>query len=84
MKSFYSRLGFKFIKYFATSTHFEEACKRFNYESEKSKALQKETIVLQCQQTIPRRVTTLHDNRIDFNENTKNFKDLNEVLPSDD
>ena len=30
LKSFYSRLGFKFIKYFATSTNFEEDCKRFN------------------------------------------------------
>ena len=29
LKSFYSRLGFKFIKDFATSTNFEEARRRF-------------------------------------------------------
>ena len=40
LKSFYSRLGFKVIKDFATSPNFEDACKRFNYESVKSKALQ--------------------------------------------
>ena len=27
LKSLLSRLGFKFIKYFSTSPHFEEACK---------------------------------------------------------
>ena len=41
LKSFYSRLGFKVIKDFATSPNFEDACKRFNYESVKSNALQK-------------------------------------------
>ena len=41
LKSFYSRLGFKVIKDFATSLHFEDARKRFNYESGKYKALQK-------------------------------------------
>ena len=38
LKSLYSRLGFKVIKYFATSPNFEKACKRFNYDSGKSKA----------------------------------------------
>ena len=46
--------------------------------------MQKKTIGLQCHQTIPRRVTILHDNRIDFNQNKNVFKDLNEVPPSDD
>ena len=55
-----------------------------SYESVKSKALQKQTIGLQCYITIPRRVTIIHDNRIDFNENKDVFKDLNEVPPSDD
>ena len=41
----------------------------------------KKTIGLQCHQTIPQRVTILHDNRIDFNENINVFKDLNEVPP---
>ena len=41
LKSFYSRLGFKVIKDFATSPNFKEARKRYNYESVKSKALQK-------------------------------------------
>ena len=31
LKSFYSRLGFKVIKYFAYSPNFEEARKQFNY-----------------------------------------------------
>ena len=38
LKSFYSRLGFKVIKDFATSTNFEEARSRFHYETGKSKA----------------------------------------------
>ena len=41
LKSFYSGLGFKVIKDFATSPHFEEARNLFNYESVKFKALQK-------------------------------------------
>ena len=41
LKLFYSRLVLKVIKDFATSHHFEEARKRFIYESGKSKALQK-------------------------------------------
>ena len=51
LKSFYSRLSFKGIKYFATSTNFKETRKRFNYESGKSKALQKQKNGLQCHQT---------------------------------
>ena len=73
LKSFYSRLDFKDIKYFATSPHFKEACKQFNYESRKSKAFQKKSIGLQCHQTFPRRVTIFHDNRIEFNENRNVF-----------
>ena len=38
LKSFYSRLGFKVIKDFSNSPNFEEARKRFHYESGKSKA----------------------------------------------
>ena len=41
-------------------------------------------IGLQCYLAIPRRVTFLYDNRIDFNENKDVFKYLNEFLPSDD
>ena len=36
LKSFYSRLGFTVIKYFATSTTFEADRSRFNYEKGKS------------------------------------------------
>ena len=39
-------------------------------------------IGLQCYLTIPRRVTILDDNKIDFNENKDMFKDINEVPPS--
>ena len=41
LKSLYSRLGFKVNRDFATSPNFEEACKRFNYEPGKCKALRK-------------------------------------------
>ena len=80
MNSLYSRLGFKVIKYFATSPNFEKAFKRFNYESEKSNALQKK-IGLHFYLTIPQRVTFIYDNLIDLNENKDAFKDLNEVTP---
>ena len=76
-KSLYSRLGFKFIKYFATSPHFERGRKQFHCESGKSKVFQKQTIVLQFYLTIPQCVTIVYDNRIDFNENKDVFKYLN-------
>ena len=41
LKTFYSRLGFKVIKYFVTSTTFEAASSQFHYEKGKSKADQK-------------------------------------------
>ena len=44
LKSFYSMLGFKVIKDFATSPNFEEACKRFNYESGNYKTLKKKPL----------------------------------------
>ena len=61
LKSFDSRLGFKVIKDFANSPNFEEARKRFHYESVKSKVDQKITIGFKCLKTIPRSVTFLHD-----------------------
>ena len=66
-KSLYSRLVFKFIKGFAKSPRFEKACKRFYYESGKSKEWQKQTCGLQCHLTIPRIVTILNNNQIDLN-----------------
>ena len=39
LKSFYSRLGFKVIKVFATSPNFENYCKKFHFKSVKSEAL---------------------------------------------
>ena len=45
---------------------------------------QKQTICLQCYLTIPRRVTIIHENQIDFNENRDVFKDLFEFPPLDD
>ena len=44
LKSFDSRLGLKVIKYFGTSPNFEKDLKRFNYESGKSKSLQKKKL----------------------------------------
>ena len=66
-------LYLKVIKDFATSPNFEKARKRFHYESVKYKALQKQTIGLQCYLTISRRGTILNDNQIDFNENKDVF-----------
>ena len=40
LKSFYSRLGFKVINDFATSTNFEEARSQFHYETGKSEVEQ--------------------------------------------
>ena len=68
LKSFYSRLGFKVIKDFANSPNFEEARKQFHFESGKSKEDQKKNIGLKCLQTTPRRVTFLHDDRINQNK----------------
>ena len=58
----------------ATSTHFEEACSRFHYETRKYKALKK--IGLQCLYTIPQCPTFLHDDQIDFNKNKNVFRAL--------
>ena len=63
--------------------NFEEACKKFHYESGKSKADQKKTIGLQCLQTIPRRVTFLHDNRINLNMHKNVFRNLHDVPTSE-
>ena len=76
LKSFYSRLGLKVIKYFSTSTNFEVSCKQFHYESRKSKADQKKTIGLQCLLTIPRRVTFIHDDWINLNIHKNVFRNL--------
>ena len=84
LKSLYSRSGFKVIKDYDKSTNFEEDCKWFHSDSVKPKALQKQTIGLQFYTAIPRRVTILHDNLIDLNENRDVFKDLNEVPTSYD
>ena len=72
----YSRLGFEVT---SPTPNFEKAWEQFHYELGKSKKLQKQTIGLQCYLTIPRRVTILHDNRIEFNEFSAVYKDLNEV-----
>ena len=59
-----------------TSTTFEAARSRFYYEKGKSKAEQKQTIGLQFLYTIPRRVTFLHDDLINFNIHKNLFIDL--------
>ena len=83
MKSFYSRFDFKVIKDFANSPNFEETRKRFHYELVKSKADQKKTIGLQCLQTIPQRVTFIHDDRINLNVHKNVFRNLHDVLTSE-
>ena len=64
------------IKYFATSTNFEEAHRKLHYETGKSKADQKKTIGLQCLKTITRRVTFLHDDLINMNIHKNMFRNL--------
>ena len=83
MKTLHSKLGFTVIKYFATSTTFEAARSQFNYETGKSKADQTKTIVLQCLYTIPRRVTFLHDDRMNINTQKNVFGDLYGISTSE-
>ena len=59
-----------------TSTTFEADRRQFHYETGRSKADQKKTIVLQCLHTIPRRVTFLHDDRMNFNVHKNVFRYL--------
>ena len=66
-----------------TSTTFEAARSRFHYETGKSKADQKNTIGLQCLHTIPRRVTFIHDDRMNFNTNKNVFRDLDGISASE-
>ena len=81
LNSFYSRLGFKVLKDFVTSNNSEEARSQFHYEKGKYKAGKKKTIGLQCLHTIQRRVTFIHDDRINFNIHKNVFRDL-EVDPT--
>ena len=82
LKTFYSRLGFSVIKYFATSTNFEAARSRFNYDTGKSKADKTKTIGLQCLYTIPRRVTFPNDNQMNINTQKNVFRDLDGISTS--
>ena len=72
----YSRLGFKVIEDFATSTNFEEARRKFHYETGKFKADQKKNIGIKCLHTILRRVTFIHDDQINLNIHKKVFRNL--------
>ena len=76
LKTFYSRLGLSVIKDSATSNTFEAARRQFHYDTGKSKEDEINTIGLQCLYTIPRRVTFLHDDRINFNIHKNVFRDL--------
>ena len=82
MKTFYSRLGFSVIKDFATSTNFEAARSQFHYEKGKSKEYEIKTIGLHWLYTIPRRVTFLHDDLINFNAQKNVFRDLDGISTS--
>ena len=65
------------------SPKFEEARKRFHYESVKSKEDQKKNTGLQCLQTIPQRVTFIHDDRINLNIHKNVFNNLHDVPTSE-
>ena len=66
-----------------TSTTFEAARSQFHYETGKSKADQKKTIGLQCLHTIPRRVTFIHDDRMNFNIHKNVSRDLDGIPTSE-
>ena len=66
-----------------TSTTFEAARTKFHYETGKSKSDQKKTIGLQCLYTIPRRVTFIHDDRMNINTQKNVFRDLDGILTSE-
>ena len=83
LKTFYSRLGFSVIKDFATSTTFEAARRQFHYYTGKSKKYEIQTIGLKCLYTIPRRVTFIHDDRINFNTQRNVFRDLDGISTSE-
>ena len=83
LKTFYSRLGFSVIKDFAASTNFEAARRQFHYDTGKSKEDEIKTIGLQCLYTIPRRITFLHDDRINFNTQKNVFRDLYGISTSE-
>ena len=76
LKSFYSRLVFTVIKYFAIFTNFEVAHSQFHYDKGKSKTEHKQTIGLQCLYIIPQRVTFHHNNRINSNIHKNVFINL--------
>ena len=76
-------MGFSIIKDFATSTTFEAAGRQFHYDTGKSKEDEIRTIGLQCLYTIPRRVTFLHDDRINFNTQKNVFRDLDGISTSE-
>ena len=80
LNSFYSRLGFKFIKYLWHLLILRFLASNFIMSQEYPKHCRK-TIGLQCYLTIPWRVTFLYENQIDLNENKDVFKYLNEFLP---
>ena len=51
---------------------------------ENPKHYRNKKIGLQCHLTTPKRLTIIHDNLIDFNEDRDLFKDLNDVTTSYD
>ena len=83
LKKFYSRLGLSVIKYLETSTTFEAARRRFNYDTGKSKEDETKTIGLQCLYTIPRRVTFIHDDRMNINTQKNVFRYLDGISTSE-
>ena len=66
-----------------TYTTFEASCRRFHYETVKSKADHTKTIGLQCLHTISRRVTFLHDDRMNLNIKKNEFRDLDGISTSE-
>ena len=83
LKKFHSRLGFTVIKDFVPFTTFEASRSQFQYETGKSKADQKTNIALRCLHTIPRRVTFIHDDQINFNIHKNVFRDLYGISTSE-
>ena len=67
---------------FLSHNEIEAARSQFRYETGKYKTDQKKNIGLKCLHTIPRRVTFIHDDRINFNIHKNVFSDLDGISTS--
>eukprot|EP00978_Attheya_sp_CCMP212_P024027 scaffold74797_cov54-Attheya_sp.AAC.1 len=80
LTSFYAQLGFKKIIEFKTAPRYKEARERFHYRDDTD---EQKILPFVCYQTIPRRVTKLHDGRY-IGLRDELFKSLNVSTPNEE